>query len=92
MWAISDLSVAAQHTRTSLYSTANFQSTAMGVRLEYGDSGTGTYANGIIGGDKVSLAGFTLQNQFFAAVNDTNTTVLQAGSVGLLGLGFPLSR
>ena len=64
----------------------------MRVRLEYGDSSTGTYADGVIGGDTANLAGFTLRNHFFAAVNDTNTTVLQTGSAGILGLGFPLGR
>lgn len=60
--------------------------------LVYGDSQTGTHARGIIGYDAVSLAGFTLQDQYFAAINDTNTSVVQTGCSGIFGLGFPLNR
>jgi len=60
--------------------------------LVYGDSQTGTHATGTIGYDVVSLAGFTLQDQYFAAINDTNTSVIQTGCSGIFGLGFPLNR
>jgi phytepsin len=39
----------------------------------------------------VDLAGLTLQNQFFAAINDTNTSVEDTGSAGIFGLGFPVN-
>ncbi|KAJ3824404.1 aspartic peptidase domain-containing protein [Lentinula raphanica] len=32
-----------------------------------------------------------LESQVFAAINDTNTGVLETGCVGLLGLGFPVN-
>lgn len=32
------------------------------------------------------------QNQFFAAIDYTNTSVLETGAAGLFGLGFPISR
>lgn len=57
----------------------------------YGDSNTGTYARGVIGYDSVSLAGLTLQDQYFAAINDTNTSVVQTRCSGIFGLGFPLN-
>lgn len=60
--------------------------------LVYGDSQTGTYARGVIGYDAVSLAGLTLQDQYFAAINDTNTSVVQSRCSGIFGLGFPLNR
>ena len=60
--------------------------------LIYGDSMTGTYAEGPIGSDFVSLAGLVLQDQYFSAMNFTNTSVIQTGSVGIFGLGFPFNR
>ena len=53
---------------------------------------TGTYARGPIGSDFVSIAGLGLQNQYFAAINSTNTSVLRTDSAGILGLGFPFNR
>jgi hypothetical protein len=58
----------------------------------YGDSLTGTHAIGPIGYDFVSVAGLGLQNQYFAAINNTNTSVLETGSTGIFGLGFPINR
>lgn len=34
----------------------------------------------------------TLERQYFAAINDTNTSVLETGCAGILGIGFPLNR
>jgi Eukaryotic aspartyl protease len=93
MWAISDTSVAKSPTGVpALYPNASFQPTGLEARLLYGDSTTGTHAYGLIGRDTVSLAGFTLGSQYFAAINDTNTTVLDTGCAGIFGLGFPLNR
>lgn len=64
----------------------------MDANLLYGDSLTGTHANGPIGQDTVALAGLSLSDQFFAAINSTNTSVLETGSAGIFGLGFPLNR
>ena len=76
----------------ALYSQATFQSVDLDVRLLYGDSQTGTHAFGLIGKDTVSLAGFMLRDQHFAAINDTNTMVEETGSAGIFGLGFPFNR
>jgi len=92
LWAISDALSEKPSTNIPLYPETNFQSSGLEVRLLYGDSITGTHAYGPIGKDSFNLAGFTLENQYFAAINDTNTTVLQTGSAGILGLGFPLNR
>ncbi|KAG6811332.1 hypothetical protein H0H92_007951 [Tricholoma furcatifolium] len=59
--------------------------------LNYGDSSTSTHAYGLIGKDTVNLAGLSLQNQFFAAINDTNTSVQDTGAAGIFGLGFPVN-
>jgi len=61
------------------------------VQLFYGDSQTGTHAFGPIGSSEVTLAGISAPNQYFAAINNTNTSVTSAGSAGILGLGFPIN-
>jgi hypothetical protein len=60
--------------------------------MQYGDSQTGTFARGVIGNDSVDLAGMTMHNQYFAAVNTTNTSVMDVNAAGILGLGFPVNR
>ncbi|KAF8900525.1 hypothetical protein CPB85DRAFT_1475392 [Mucidula mucida] len=59
--------------------------------LYYGDSMTRTHALGEIGQDTVDLAGLVLQDQYIAAINDTNTSVLDTGGAGIFGLGFPVN-
>ncbi|KAL0071099.1 hypothetical protein AAF712_001657 [Marasmius tenuissimus] len=76
---------------TMRYQQASFQSTGLDVRLLYGDSFTGTYAYGLIGQDSVNLAGSGVKDQYFGAINSTNTSVLQVGSSGIFGLGFPIN-
>ena len=51
-----------------------------------------SWASGMIGEDTVTLAGLTLQDQYFDAVNQTNTTLARAGSSEIFGLGFPVIR
>ena len=72
-----------------LYPEASLVPTGQDVQLLYGDSHTGTHALGPIGSDTVGVAGLSVPNQFFAAIVDTDTTVLEAGCAGILGLGFP---
>lgn len=76
----------------ALYRQATFQSVDLDVRLLYGDSRTGTHASGLIGRDEVGIAGFTLEDQYFAAINNTNTSVEETDSAGIFGLGFPVNR
>ncbi|KAG1851251.1 aspartic peptidase domain-containing protein, partial [Suillus tomentosus] len=76
---------------TALYPPNTFHGVGLDAALVYGDSKTGTYARGMIGYDAVSLAGLTLQDQYFAAINDTNTSVAQTRCSGIFGLGFPLN-
>ncbi|KAI0367305.1 acid protease [Pilatotrama ljubarskyi] len=90
LWLVSDgCSPRCPATNVPLYSHASLSPAGQDVSLLYGDSRTGTHASGPIGTDTVSIAGLSVDNQFFAAVVDTNTTVLQTGSAGILGLGFP---
>jgi hypothetical protein len=92
LWAISTESGLTPPAGASLYPHDDFQSSGLGIRLVYGDSDTGTYADGIVGATTVNLGGLALQTQFLVAVNATNTAVLETDSVGIFGLGFPLNR
>lgn len=62
------------------------------MQLFYGSSSDNTYAFGLIGTDTVSVAGLSLPQQYFAAINSTNTTIGETGSGGIFGLGFPINR
>jgi len=90
LWVISDACASCSRT-VQLYPQKTFQSVGLEARLLYGDSRTGTQAFGLIGKDTVDLAGLTLQKQFFAAINNTNTSVEDTGSAGIFGLGFPVN-
>ncbi|EKM52972.1 uncharacterized protein PHACADRAFT_259144 [Phanerochaete carnosa HHB-10118-sp] len=89
LWVISDTCVGNCTSTVPLYSQTTFQPSGLTVQLLYGDSSTGTQASGPIGKDTAGIAGLSLQDQYFAAVVNTNTTVLETGSAGILGLGFP---
>lgn len=75
-----------------LYPQTSFQPSGLAVRLEYGDTLTGTFAQGPIGRDIAGIAGLRLQDQYLAAISETNTSVLRTGSAGIFGLGFPVNR
>jgi hypothetical protein len=92
LWVISDACTGNCSASIPLYPQATFQSTGLNAKLNYGDSSTGTYADGPVGKDTVGLAGLTLQGQYFAAINNTNASVLEIGSAGIFGLGFPINR
>ncbi|KAL0062234.1 hypothetical protein AAF712_010916 [Marasmius tenuissimus] len=59
------------------------------VELHFGDSATGTSANGTVAVDTVTLAGIAIPNQAFGAVDETTLSIVQSGAAGVLGLGFP---
>jgi hypothetical protein len=75
-----------------LYPQTSFRPSGLAVRLAYGDSQTGTYAQGPVGTDFAGVAGLWLQDQYIAAILETNASVLQTGSAGIFGLGFPVNR
>ncbi|KAF9223072.1 acid protease [Gyrodon lividus] len=77
--------------KVPLYPLTTFHPANLDAALIYGDSMTGTHATGPIGYDLVSIAGLGLQNQYFAAINNTNTSVVETGSTGIFGLGFPIN-
>ncbi|KAK0211941.1 aspartic peptidase domain-containing protein [Armillaria fumosa] len=90
LWAISDACDSEScMADVSLYPQKSFTSTGLEAQLFYGDSQSGTYALGTIGQDTVSLAGLHLDGQYFASINETNTSVLDTGAAGIFGLGFP---
>ncbi|KAI0816835.1 acid protease [Trametes gibbosa] len=65
------------------------QPSGVAVDMRYGDSTTGSYARGKIGRNTVTLAGLTVPDQAFAAVDDTDNYAITNGAAGVLGLGFP---
>lgn len=79
-------------TGVPIYPQSTFRYSGVDVQMLYGDSRTGTYASGMVGEDTVDLAGLPQQNQFFAAINSTNTSVIDIGAAGIFGLGFPINR
>ncbi|KAM5543426.1 hypothetical protein V8D89_002677 [Ganoderma adspersum] len=93
LWAISNAcqTDTCKLTSAQRYAVTNsFQQSQIGtVDLLFGDSTTGTHASGPISRDTVVLAGLTVPNQTFAAVNDTNNVAVSNGGAGILGLGFP---
>jgi hypothetical protein len=92
LWVLSDSCSAGCSTGAPAYIQGNFNSTGLDASLHYGDSETGTYALGLIGNDNVELAGLHMPKQNFAAINKTNVGLINAGSSGILGLGFPANR
>ena len=93
LWVLSSSCAADCFSATvPLYPQTSFQPSGLAIRLEYGDSLTGTFAQGIVGKDLAGIAGFRLQDQYLAVISETNTTVLQRGSAGIFGLGFPVNR
>ncbi|KAI0697932.1 aspartic peptidase domain-containing protein [Cerioporus squamosus] len=89
LWLVSDGCQECSKYGVPLYPQHSLSLAGQDVDLLYGDSRTGTHARGPIGTDTVGVAGLSAPMQCFAAIVDTNTTVLETGSVGILGLGFP---
>ncbi|KAJ7045953.1 aspartic peptidase domain-containing protein [Mycena alexandri] len=68
---------------------ATLKTTGGNVTMRYGDSKTGTYASGSLAMETASIAGVAIDNQIFAAIDNTTNTVVQFGAAGIFGLGFP---
>ncbi|KAJ7256203.1 aspartic peptidase domain-containing protein [Mycena haematopus] len=90
LWVASDACKTCK-TTLPLFPQASFVPTGVNVDLLYGDSLTGTHASGIVGTDTISFAGISVPNQYFAAINNTDTDVLDTGNAGIFGLGFALN-
>jgi hypothetical protein len=69
-------------------------STGAQVTLNFGDSTTGTTASGPINRVDTVIAGLSLPQHPFAAVDFTNSTIVGPGvpTSGILGLAFPSGR
>ncbi|KAJ7187754.1 aspartic peptidase domain-containing protein [Mycena filopes] len=68
---------------------ATLKTLGSNVTMRYGDSKTGTYASGPIAMERASIAGVAIDNQLFAAIDDTTNSVVRFGAAGIFGLGFP---
>ncbi|KAF8628287.1 hypothetical protein AX17_005991 [Amanita inopinata Kibby_2008] len=91
LWFISNACTSGCPSGIPTYRQTTFKSTGLEARLLYGDSSSGTHAFGLIGTDTVAIAGLALPGQYFAAINETNTSVVDTGSAGIFGLGFPVN-
>ncbi|EIN13008.1 acid protease [Punctularia strigosozonata HHB-11173 SS5] len=93
LWIISDACTGGTCAKSNgtRYSTATANNTGAGVTLRYGDSTTGTQATGPIVKDTATIAGISVPQQVFAAVNFTDNTIVSSAvdAAGIFGLGFP---
>lgn len=91
LWVISSNCVqdACAKSHTTRVPAQSLTKTGANVTMRYGDSTTGTFAAGPIAMDTVSIAGVAIENQLFAAIDDTTNSVVQFGAAGIFGLGFP---
>lgn len=89
LWVVGDFCGTDCGTSVSLVPHSDMNSTGLDVSLLYGDSGTVTYANGVIASGGVSLVEFQVLEQQYALINKTNAGVIESGASGILGLGFP---
>jgi Eukaryotic aspartyl protease len=97
LWTLSDACLSGcangkNSNQVRVYPQSTFKYSGLDVEMQYGDSQTGTFARGLIGNDTVELAGMILHNQSFAAINITNTSVMDVSAAGIFGLGFPVNR
>ncbi|KAF5354296.1 hypothetical protein D9756_006986 [Leucocoprinus leucothites] len=91
LWVVGDSCTTGCTANIPLFPHSIINSTGIDVSLLYGDSGTGTYAYGVIGSGDVGLAEIRVPGQQFALINRTNAGVAESGSSGIFGLGFPIN-
>jgi len=94
LWVVSDAceTTVCRNSNMPAYPSANITLAGGAVNLQYGDSTSGTYANGPVAQDVAAIAGLSMSQQIFAAISDTNSTAVTAGTNGIIGLGFPSTR
>ncbi|KAF9525499.1 aspartic peptidase domain-containing protein [Crepidotus variabilis] len=89
LWVISDqcqIGACGKLTTGSRYPQS---ASGPGLSMSYGDSTTGTSANGTVGHDTASIAGISILDQPFGVVDATDNLVVSSGLSGIIGLGFP---
>ncbi|KAK7061365.1 peptidase A1 domain-containing protein [Favolaschia claudopus] len=77
LWVISSdcaTNACTRAARTTRVPTRGLKKTGASVIMRYGDSTTGTHASGPIAQTTVSIAGVAIENQLFAAINDTSNS------------------
>ena len=62
------------------------------MTMQYGDSTSETFASGPVGKDRATLAGLSVSDQKFAAIDNTTNPIVSFGNAGIFGLGFPGER
>ncbi|KAK7044361.1 peptidase A1 domain-containing protein [Favolaschia claudopus] len=92
LWVVSTdctENVCAKGRGTSRVPADTLKKSGASVVMRYGDSKTGTYASGPVAADTISVAGVAIDDQLFAAIDETTNPVVEYGVAGILGLGFP---
>ena len=94
LWIISETCVTDLCTNSAAtrYPQAEFVSSGVNVTMQYGDSTSGTFASGPIGKDQTTLAGLSVSDQQFVAIDNTTNPTVSFGIAGIFGLGFPSER
>ncbi|KAH8835663.1 aspartic peptidase domain-containing protein [Flagelloscypha sp. PMI_526] len=91
LWVISDACTAGSCAQASVpkLPVTSLNTSSVSVTMRYGDSTTGTQASGPVAFDTATIAGLTMTEQPFVAVNSTTSDIVKFGSAGIFGLGFP---
>ncbi|TFY83839.1 hypothetical protein EWM64_g166 [Hericium alpestre] len=93
LWIVTDAckTQVCRHSNLPPYPSAQVKPAGGSVALQYGDSLTGTHANGPVAQNTATIAGLSMPEQPFGAISDTNNTSIINGGDGIFGLGFPAS-
>ncbi|KAF9483409.1 acid protease [Pholiota conissans] len=91
LWLISEncQTNACKESNVPRYSASAFSAADVDVEMQYGDSKTGTFAQGTIGFDTATISNISMVHQPFALIDDTSNLIVQFGATGIFGLGFP---
>jgi hypothetical protein len=94
LWAVSDAcrTGTCENSNVAKYPSATGNLTGVDITLLYGDSSSGTFADGVVGVDTATVAGIAMTDQAFGVISDTNNSVIQHDTSGIFGLGFPSGR
>jgi hypothetical protein len=92
LWVISDTCSEGCNGTAQAYRRITFSPLGLTSGWHMATRAAGTFASGLVGSDNVTLGTLNLKDQPFAVINRTNTTLIQYGLAGILGLGFPINR
>jgi len=91
LWIVTDSCTTntCQGSTVTRYPSSSLNPVGTNVTMLYGDSTSGTFASGPVARDVATIAGIAMEDQKFAAVQETNSQIVAFGTSGIFGLGFP---